>query len=128
MTTTQRNQVKRDELTKLLDEALDTDEPDGSLRSLITDTITQTLDAKMNELKTELKNEYKNDVANLNTEIDTLRSTVNTIKLQCWNNRNFLNDLGLKVVRIMPLLLASHVLWIYQEHNLVMLMIFCTKL
>ena len=90
MTTTQRNQVKRDELKKLLDEALDTDVTDGSLRSLITDTITQTLDTKMNELKTELKNEYKNDVANLNTEIDTLRSTVNTMKVAMLEQQKFL--------------------------------------
>ena len=90
MTTTQRNQVKRDELKKLLDEALDTDVSDGSLRSLITDTITQTLDTKMNELKTELKNEYKNDVANLNTEIDTLRSTVNTMKVAMLEQQKFL--------------------------------------
>lgn len=90
MTISQRNQVKRDDLKKLLDESLDADVSGVSLRNLITDTINQSIDARLTDIKNEIKNEIKKDLESVNTDVEGLRSTVNMLKLTVLEQQKYL--------------------------------------
>ena len=90
MTVTQRNRVNRDDLKKLLDESLDADVSEVSLRNLITETINQSIDAKLTTIKEEIKNELKNEMSTMNTDIDGLRSTVGMLKLAVLEQQKYL--------------------------------------
>ena len=92
MSATQKKKLKRDDLERLLDDALDTDISSPSLRDMIKDTICQTIDEKVNGMTEQLRSELNGDIVNLQTSVQTLQGENNMLKRAIGEQQKFLEQ------------------------------------